>query len=212
MSAPAAPRPANPAVIGLAGFGLTTMLLQFHNLGWMGLGPVLGMGLLFGGLAQFLAGLMEQKMGNDFATCAFTGYGAFWIALGGMFLGKHFGIFPATRSDVGWFLVAWTVFTFILWVGSLRLNGALAVIFTLLLIGFILLDWAHFCDEAQAHAITRIAAWELLACAASALYLMAANVYRSVFGREVLPIGKAWWRDAEAPALASSAPCCAPQT
>ncbi len=210
MSAASSVRPANPAVIGLAGFGLTTLLLQFHNLGWMGVGPVLGMGLLFGGLAQFLAGLQEQKIGNDFGTCAFTGYGAFWIALGGMFIGKHFNIFPASRADVGWFLVAWTIFTFLLWVAALRINGALAVIFTLLLVGFGLLDWAHFCDEADAPSITRIAAWELIACAASALYLMAANVYRSVFGREVLPVGQPWWRDA-APAATTPVPACCAQ-
>ncbi len=51
----------NPAVVGLAGFGLTTLLLQFHNLGFSGLGPTVAMGFVFGGLAQFIAGLMEQK-------------------------------------------------------------------------------------------------------------------------------------------------------
>ena len=42
----------NPAVVGLAGFGMTTFLLQLHNLGLVGWGPVLGMGIIFGGLAQ----------------------------------------------------------------------------------------------------------------------------------------------------------------
>jgi len=56
----------NPAVVGLAGFGLTTLLLQFHNIGLIGLGPVISMGFIFGGLAQLIAGFMEQKMGNNF--------------------------------------------------------------------------------------------------------------------------------------------------
>ena len=34
--------------------------------------------------------------------------------------------------DVGWFLVAWTLFTVILWVGALRIHGAMAWTFTLL--------------------------------------------------------------------------------
>ena len=55
----------NPAVVGLAGFGMTTLLLQFHNLGIAGLGPVLAMGLIFGGLAQLIAGFMEFKTGNN---------------------------------------------------------------------------------------------------------------------------------------------------
>ncbi len=46
----------NPAVVGLAGFGLTTLILQFHNLGLCGLGPVIACGLIFGGLAQLIAG------------------------------------------------------------------------------------------------------------------------------------------------------------
>ena len=46
----------NPAVVGLAGFGMTTLILQFHNLGWVGIGPVLWLGLLFGGGAQLIAG------------------------------------------------------------------------------------------------------------------------------------------------------------
>ena len=54
----------NPAVVGLAGFGLTTLLLQFHNIGILGLGPVLAMGLIFGGVAQMVAGFQEQKTGE----------------------------------------------------------------------------------------------------------------------------------------------------
>ena len=46
-------------MVGLAGFGLTTMVLQFHNVGWIGLGPVVWLGLIFGGLAQMIAGLQE---------------------------------------------------------------------------------------------------------------------------------------------------------
>ena len=61
---------ANPAVVGLGGFGLTTLLLQFHNLGFIGLGPVVAMGFVFGGLAQMIAGFLEQKLGNNFGFAA----------------------------------------------------------------------------------------------------------------------------------------------
>ena len=66
----------NPAVVGLAGFGMTTLILQFHNLGLVGIGPVLWIGLLFGGTAQLIAGMLEFKTGNNFGFCAFSGYGA----------------------------------------------------------------------------------------------------------------------------------------
>lgn len=177
----------NPAVVGLAGFGMTTLLLQFHNVGWMGLGPVIWMGLIFGGSAQLIAGLQEAKTGNNFGYCAFTGYGAFWISLCLLLIASNYKLFPIVKTDLGWFLVAWTVFTAILWVGSLKINGALAFVFTTLLLGFILLDVAHFGPD-----ITVLAGYELMVCAASALYLMAHHIYLDVFGRDVLPVGKPW--------------------
>ena len=134
----------NPAVVGLAGFGLTTMMLQFHNVGWMGLGPVIWLGLIFGGLAQMIAGLQEMKTGNNFGYCAFTAYGSFWISLALILIGNHFNIYVSSKTDIGWFLVAWTAFTAILWIASMRISGALALTFTLLLIGFILSDLEHF--------------------------------------------------------------------
>ena len=178
----------NPAVAGLAGFGLATMALQFHNVGWMGLGPVIWIGLIFGGLAQMMAGLQEMKTGNNFGYCAFTGYGAFWISLVLMLLGNQFNIYPASTTDIGWFLVGWTLFTAVLWVGSMRISSALAIVFTLLLIGFVLLDLAHFGYPEM----TVVAGYELMLTALSAWYVMAHIVFADVFGRDVLPVGKPW--------------------
>ncbi len=178
----------NPAVVGLAGFGLTTMVLQFHNVGWMGLGPVVWLGLVFGGLAQMIAGIQEMKTGNNFGYCAFTGFGCFWMSLCLMLVGNHYEIYEFSTTDIGWFLVAWTAFTAILWIGSMRLHGALAITFTLLLAGFILLDLAHFGWPF----LTKIAGYVLMACAAMAWYVMAHLIYNDVFGRNVLPVGKPW--------------------
>lgn len=178
----------NPAVVGLAGFGLTTLILQFHNVGWMGLGPVIWLGLIFGGLAQLIAGLQEMKTGNNFGYCAFTSYGCFWIALCLLLLGNHYEIYKSSTTDVGWFLVAWTLFSVILWIGSMRIHSALAIVFTLLVIGFILLDLAHFGYPW----LTVWAGYELMVCAAGAWYVMAHIIYESVFGRSILPVGRPW--------------------
>jgi hypothetical protein len=184
----AAPKIGNPAVVGLAAFGLTTMMLQFHNVGWAGLGPVVWIGLIFGGLAQLIAGLQEQKTGNNFGYVAFTSYGAFWISLGLMFLGNTFKVLTASEQDVGWFLVAWTLLTVILWIGSMRVNGALALTFTLLLVGFILLDLGHFGFPF----LNVVAGYELMICALAAWYVMAHLIFQDLFGRDVLPVGNPW--------------------
>ncbi len=178
----------NPAVVGLAGFGLTTMVLQFHNLGWCGLGPIVALGLIFGGLAQMVAGFQEFKCGNNFGYSAFVSYGAFWIALGVIFLLNNYGIYKSSTTDVGWFLVGWTLYTAIMWIAAMKIHGAMALTFTLLLIGFILLDLAHFGFPG----LTKVAGYELMFCAAMAWYMMANAIYSQVFGREVLPLGKPW--------------------
>jgi succinate-acetate transporter protein len=134
---------ANPAAVGLGAFGATTLLLQFHNLGFIGTGAVMWMAFFFGGLAQLVAGFQEFRTGNSFGFAAFTTYGAFWIALGGIWLNSQIGFAPISGIEVGWFLVVFTLLTGIYFIGSLKQNSALAWIFLTLLIGFILLDIGH---------------------------------------------------------------------
>jgi len=106
----------NPAVVGLAGFGMTTLLLQFHNIGLIGLGPIVAMGFIFGGLAQMIAGFLEQKMGNNFGFSAFVAYGSFWIGLGIIWILNFYKIYESSTTDVGYFLLAWTLYTLIMFI------------------------------------------------------------------------------------------------
>jgi len=177
----------NPAVVGLAGFGLTTLLLQFHNIGIMGLGPVVAMAFIFGGLAQLIAGFMEHKMGNNFGFTAFTSYGAFWIGLGIIWLLNYYNIYPSSGTDIGYYLLAWTLLTFILWIGSMFIHLAMFITFTTLLIGFILLDLGHFGYPVM----NKVAGFELIICALCAWYMMAAIIINDLAGRELLKTGKA---------------------
>lgn len=178
----------NPAVVGLAGFGLTTLILQLHNLGLCGLGPVIACGLIFGGLAQLIAGFQEFKVGNNFGYSAFVSYGAFWIALSIILLFNKYDIYKSSPTDVGYFLVVWTLYTMILWVAAMKIHSAMASTFTLLVAGFILLDLAHFGYPAM----TKVAAYVLILCALNAWYMMAHVIFMQVFGRDVLPVGKPW--------------------
>ncbi|MFZ4707529.1 MAG: acetate uptake transporter [Bacteroidales bacterium] len=175
----------NPAVVGLAGFGMTTLLLQFHNIGLMGLGPVVAMGFVFGGLAQMIAGFQEQKMGNNFGYSAFVAYGSFWIGLGVIWMLNIFKIYEASKTDIGFYLVAWTLYTAVMFVASLRIHTAMAVTFGTLLLGFILLDIGHFGDPV----FNVIAGYELIVCAGAAWYMMAAIVINDLAGKTVLSMG-----------------------
>jgi succinate-acetate transporter protein len=180
----------NPAVVGLAGFGLTTLLLQFHNIGLMGLGPVVAMGFVFGGLAQMIAGFQEQKLGNNFGYSAFVAYGSFWIGLGIIWMLNFLKVYESSHTDVGYFMLAWTLYTVILFIASLRVHKAMAITFGLLLIGFILLVVGHFGNPV----FNKIAGYELIPCALGAWYMMAAIIINDLAGKTVLKTGKPFVR------------------
>lgn len=181
---------ANPAAVGLAGFGLTTLLLQFHNIGLLGLGPVVAMGFIFGGLAQMIAGFQEQKMGNNFGYSAFVAYGSFWIGLGIIWILNILNVYKSSSSDIGYFMLAWTLFTVILFIASLRVSKAMAITFALLLVGFILLVIGHFGSPT----FNIIAGYELILCALGAWYMMASIIINDLAGKAVLPVGKPFIR------------------
>ncbi|QTA82853.1 Putative transporter, GPR1/FUN34/yaaH family [Desulfonema limicola] len=198
----------NPAVVGLAGFGLTTLLLQFHNLGWCGTGVIFCTAMMLGGGAQIIAGFQEFKCGNNFGYSAFTVYGAFWLALGLIWLisdlqaaaipgiGSHLKI---TGHDIGMFLVGFTLYTLIMWFAAMRVHGMMAFTFTTLLIGFIGLDLVFLAGMKSILTLTAIV---LIVCALSAWYMMAHVIYLSVFGKDILPVGKPWIGAAPDPAPA----------
>ena len=177
---------ANPAVVGLAGFGLTTLLLQFHNIGLMGLGPVVAMGFIFGGLAQMIAGFQEQKMGNNFGYSAFVAYGSFWIGLGIIWILNALKVYEASHTDVGFYLLAWTLYTAIMFVASLRVHAAMAFTFGTLLAGFILLVIGHFGNPV----FNVIAGYELIICALAAWYMMGGIIINDLAGTTVVKMGK----------------------
>ena len=179
---------ANPGPLGLGGFALTTFVLNVHNAGLIDIGAALPVGLFYGGLAQLVAGFLEFQTGNTFGMTAFGSYGAFWIALASMVL-MEMNKWISPDASKGWLLVtliAWTIFTFIMWIGTFKHNKALIWVFTTLLILFGLLDVAV---GTGSKLITHIAGWEGIFCAATAWYLMAAIVINDSYGKTVLPIG-----------------------
>ena len=179
---------ANPAPLGLTGFGLTTILLNIHNAGFYpNNSMILGMGLFVGGLAQIIAGVLESKKNNTFGTTAFTLYGAFWLSLVAIWTLPRLGL--AERADdtaMGWYLAIWGLFTFGMFLGTFRLSRALQVVFGTLVLLFWLLALGDFTGNA---AIKTLAGYEGIVCGLSALYAAIAQVLNEVYGRTVMPLG-----------------------
>ncbi len=187
---------ANPAPLGLMGFGMTTILLNIHNAGIFKMDPmILAMGFFYGGLAQIFAGHMEFKKGNTFGTTAFTSYGLFWLTLVSIVSKQsiiHFGFAGEVGQAkfLGWYLFLWGLFTAFMFIGTLKGNKALQFVFASLTILFWLLAIGHWMKGGAAKTVIHIAGWEGIICGASAFYLAMAEVIEEQLGREVLPIGK----------------------
>lgn len=181
---------ANPAPLGLMGFGMTTILLNLHNIGLFSLDvTILAMGIFYGGLAQIFAGLLEYKKGNTFGLTAFTSYGSFWLTLVAILLMPKLGIADAANGHfLGVYLALWGVFTLFMFVGTLKGPRMLQFVFLSLTVLFALLAAGHLMDS---EGIIHTAGWVGIACGASAIYLAMGEVLNEQFDRTILPIGAA---------------------
>ena len=179
---------ANPAPLGLVGFGLTTILLNLANAGVFPLNAmILGMGIFVGGLAQVIAGVLESKKGNTFGTTAFTLYGVFWLSLVAILWLSKIGVADAPNGNaMGCYLALWGLFTFGMFFGTLRLNRALQVVFLSLTVLFFMLAIEKFTGDAS---VGKIAGYEGIFCGFSAFYAAIAQVLNEIYGCVVLPIG-----------------------
>ncbi len=115
---------ANPAPLGLLGFGMTTILLNIHNAGIYELDSmIMGMGIFMNGMAQIFAGLQEWKKNNTFGATAFTAYGSFWLSLVAIWLipGTSFGAaYKSSETALGWYLLLWGIFTCFIFIATLK--------------------------------------------------------------------------------------------
>jgi uncharacterized protein len=179
----------NPAPLGLLGFGMTTVLLNLHNAGFYELNSmILAMGICYGGLAQIIAGIMEWKKGNTFATTAFVSYGLFWLSLVALIIHPKLGWgAPSDDTAMAAYLAMWGLFTAGMFVGTLRLNRALQVVFATLTILFFMLAIGDFTGASEG--FKHATGYEGSVGGVGEIYTGLAQVLNELYGRTVLPLG-----------------------
>lgn len=203
---------ANPAALGLLGFGISTILLNFiHNVRLGSIdGVIIAMGIFYGGLAQIMAGMLEYKKGNTFGTVAFTSYGLFWLSFVALnwlgtstvantyawpFYGGRTPWTVSNEASMAYFLM-WGIFTFAMFFGTLKTNRALqfvfislAILFFLLAIKSAILAYFPSVSTNDINLFTRIIGAEGIICGASAVYLAIAEILNEAHGKTVLSTG-----------------------
>lgn len=180
---------ANPGPLGLLGFGMTTVLLNIHNAGLLPLSiMIVAMGIALGGLAQIIAGIRELCQGNTFAGTAFTAYGLFWWSLVIIWVNPFAasGMESADKIAMGYYLLLWGIFTFFMFIGTLKHNRITQVVFGSLTVLFVLLALGDFTGN---HAITTIAGFEGIFCGCSAIYSAVGQILNEEYGKTIIPLG-----------------------
>jgi succinate-acetate transporter protein len=181
--------PADPGPVGLAGFATTTFVLSMINANLVSgsaLPVVLGLALAYGGIAQFVAGIWEFRTGNTFGATAFCSYGAFWISF---FILVQLDVAKIPGGEVdsalGLYLWTWGIFTAYMFIASLRTTGAVALVFLLLAITFIVLGIGN---AGGSSGTIHLGGWIGLVTAVAAWYASFAVVTNATWGRTVLPV------------------------
>jgi uncharacterized protein len=192
--------PADPGPLGLAAFAGTTFALSLVNAGLVGTHKVPGGGLLpmiaalalaYGGAVQLIAGIWEFRTGNTFGAVAFCSYGAFWISF-------YFIVHSISQnqgsevfSGLGLYLWMWGVFTTYMFIASLRTSGAVALVFLLLAITFIILGIGNSSlagGTAAINGTVKLGGYFGIATAIAAWYASFAAVINSTFGKTIAPV------------------------
>ena len=180
---------ADPGPLGLAAFALTTFVLSVFNAGLVSTAgvTVLGLALFYGGAVQIFAGMWEFVKGNTFGALAFSSYGAFWMSW--WYIKVHVDQTALPPEDakkaVGVFLLGWTIFTLYMLVCTLRLNGMLIVVFSLLTLAFVFLCLGDLLNNTN---IYKVGGYLGIATAIGAWYGSFAGVINASWKRVVLPV------------------------
>lgn len=143
---------ANPSPLGLSAFALTTFVLSMYNARAMGVSTpnvVVGLAAFYGGAVQFLAGVWEMCINNTFAATALCSYGAFWLLYAAIQV-ESFGIIAAYKGTeqlpnaLAFYLLAWSLFTYMLFTVTLKSTVAFASLFGFLGTTFLFLAAGEF--------------------------------------------------------------------
>jgi len=178
---------ANPGPLGLLGFGMTTILLNLHNEGIIGLSIVIvSLGFIVGGLMQIIAGIFEMKNGNTFSGTAFTAYGFFWLSMTFIWINPFDMIDDADSVSMEVYLLIWGIFSLFMFIATLKHNRAIQVVFiTLTLLFFGLAANEYFANDL----LGIVTGYIGIFCGGSAIYNAVGQLLNGEYGREVIKLG-----------------------
>ena len=178
---------ANPIPLGLLGYGMSTVLLSFANMGTYAAGGVVfTMAIFFGGIAQAIVCVMLYSKGDTFGTTAFGGYAFLWLSFAFINVGGAHGWWTVGSTDVGYYLLLWALFTAGLAMASTVAPKVLTIILLLTIVLLGSLGIGAITDNAS---LTKFGGYEGVLTGALAIYLAFAFLINETHGNSKWPVG-----------------------
>jgi len=180
------------APLGLFGFASATFTLSAVNAGWFPAATAIfaiPLVLVFGGIAQFIAGMWSYRKGDTFSATAFGSFGAFNTTYALFILLNHAGLIvgpSAGMGVIGVFIACFSLIAFILMLAALRINMALVGVLFFLALTYGLLGAGEIAGAAPN--LLSYGGWAGIISAVLAFYTAGAMVLNSVNGRAVVPL------------------------
>jgi hypothetical protein len=180
---------AGAGALGLLGYGMPGVLVGLANAGIIQPGSViLGMAIFMGGVAMFTAGLMEWRKGNTYGMAAYGSYGLFWFSFAALVILPVLGFAKDTggQGAMAAYLALWGLFTFILFIGSLKMSRALQFVLGTLALVFFLEAIGAATGNGM---VTILAGYIGIISGLAAIYTALAPVLNDIYGRTIAPLG-----------------------
>jgi succinate-acetate transporter protein len=178
---------ADPSTVGLASFGIALFTLSFQNAGLIGpnaVSIIIPLAMITG-LIHFFAALTGFRKNELFTALVFGIYGMFWVVYSLINLGVALKWFVLDPNALLVFLIAYTIFTAYVLVASFVTNIAVILTLSVLLLVFVLLD----IGLAGHPGLIVWAGYVGMLDGLMALYISAAGLIGTLYGRTVLPVG-----------------------
>lgn len=187
---------AAPSVLGLFGFAGATFIVASNMAGWWGT-PTSGLALapfaaMFGGLAQFLAGMWAYRARDAIATAMHGMWGAFWLAYGilNIMIAAH-ALTPPTpwfhNPELGFWFFALAAITASGALASLAESIGLFAVLSTLAAGSGIAAGAFIYGS---HGWVQVAGWLFVISAGCAWYVATAMMLAAAGKMTILPLGK----------------------
>jgi succinate-acetate transporter protein len=188
---------AAPSILGLYAFAGSTLMVAANMAGWYG-NSVTALYLIpfttvFGGIAQFVAGMWAYKARDAIATAMHGTWGSFWVGFGILQLLMATGTIPPntgpTFPALGFWFIALAAITIMGTIAATAKNLVLTLTLGTLSMGSIFAALANLLGGAPAAGWEVAAGYVFIISAICAWYTASALMFEAASGRSVLPVG-----------------------